>query len=389
MSATIKLKFNQQIRQWRHELHQIPELAFEEHETSSYVAKKLRSFRGIDVVEGLGGTGIVGSLTLGTSQSVIALRADMDALPLTEQASHLPISRNEGRMHACGHDGHMAMVLGAAAILSEEGGFNGTIRFIFQPAEEPGHGAQAMVDGGLFEQFPVDSIFGLHNIPGLAAGTLHFNTGAVLASEDNFKIHIKGVGGHSSAPHHVVDPLVTAAEIVLALQTIVSRDVDPAQRAVVSCTEIITDGARNAIPSEVIIRGDTRAFTEETRNLLERRIREISTGVSNAYGATCEVSYTREFEPTINDADSVKAAIQTAIATIGHDNVDPASEPAMASEDFGVFAREVAGCFASIGNGTTPTGGGTPLHNNTYVFNDEILDIGVQYYVQLVRSILK
>ena len=341
---------------------------------------------GFDVVTGIGGTGLVGSLTRGTSPRAVALRSELDALPITEESRLAYASEHPGTMHACGHDGHLAMLLGAAAELAAVGGFDGTVRVILQPAEEPGRGAQAMVDDGLFERFPVGSIYGLHNAPGLPAGRLYTRTGPVMASEDNFTIHVTGRGGHASAPHLVVDPLVIGAEIVMALQHVVARSVDPIRTAVVSCTDLRTDGARNAIPSHVTITGDTRSFDPEVQALLERRIREVSTGVAAAHGATAEVTYTHEFAPTVNDAACVDIAQRAASAALGADRVDATADPIMASEDFGVLATHVPGCLAFLGNGTEPDAGGVPLHSHDYVFNDEILEAGVDYYVQVVRD---
>jgi hippurate hydrolase len=370
-------------RTWRRDLHQIPETAFEEHETSTYVARVLREV-GYDVTAGIGGTGLVGSLTRGSSGRAVGLRSELDGLPLTEHSSIDHPSRHPGRMHACGHDGHLAMLLGAAATLAEDPHLDGTVRVIMQPAEEPGRGAQAMVDDGLFERFPIERLFGVHNAPGLPAGHLHTRPGPVMASEDNFTIAVAGRGGHASAPHLVIDPLVVAAEIVVALQHVVARNVDPVRTAVVSCTDICTDGARNAIPSHVIITGDTRSFDPEVQDLLERRIREISHGVAAAHGATVEVTYTHEFAPTVNDAETTRIAAQAAVAALGAEWVVIDADPIMASEDFGVLARYVPACLAFLGNGTEPDQGGTPLHSHDYVFNDDILRAGIAYYRQTV-----
>jgi hippurate hydrolase len=370
------------VRAWRHELHRMPEPAFAEHETSAFVAGVLRDL-GFDVVTGLGGTGVVGSLTRGGSGRAVGLRCELDALPIAERSGVDYVSRNEGCMHACGHDGHMAVQLGAAAELAEEGGFDGTVRVIFQPAEEPGRGAQAMIDDGLLVRFPVDAVFGLHNVPGLPAGHVHTRPGPVMAGEDNFTIRVHGRGGHSSAPHLGVDPLVVGAEIVLALQHVVARSVDPVRTAVLSCTDVRTDGARNAIPSTVTITGDTRSFDAGVQALLERRIREISNGIAAAHGARVEVAYTHEFAPTVNDADCVAVACAAAARAIGEERVDPDADPLMASEDFGILARHVPACLVLLGNGTTPAAGGTPLHSHDYVFNDEILASGVAYLRQV------
>ena len=375
------------VQQWRHDLHQIPETAFTEHATAGFVAGVLQGL-GFEVETGLGGTGVVGSLTRGSTTRSIGLRADMDALPLSEQGRHEHLSRNPGTMHACGHDGHMAMVLGAAAVISEDAGLDGTLRLIFQPAEEPGHGARAMLDDGLLERFPLDALYGLHNLPGLPTGHLHTRPGAIMASEDNFEIRVQGRGGHAARPHMVIDPLVVGAEIVMALQTVVARSVDPAHSAVLSCTDFRTDGIRNAIPGEVVITGDTRSFDPAIQAILEERIRSVSTGVASAHGATCSVSYTHEFAPTVNDPGCAALMVDAAVAALGPDRVDAECSPIMGSEDFGVFAREVPSCFAFIGNGTEPGQGGTPLHSSDYDFNDEALLAGIDVYVRLVRQAL-
>lgn len=375
------------LRRWRHHLHQHPEPASEEHATSEYVAAELEQL-GYDVTRSVGGTGVVGSLSRGTSGRAIGLRADMDALPLQEDGDRPHGPRNPGTMHACGHDGHMAMVLGAAAELAAHDRFDGTVHAVFQPAEEPGRGAQAMVDDGLFDRFPIDALYGLHNLPGLAAGHLHTRPGGIMASEDNFEIHIIGRGGHAAAPSMVVDPIVVGAEIVLALQTVVARNLDPIHPAVFSCTDFRTDGARNAIPGQVRITGDTRSFDPEVQQLLKRRVREIAQGVAAAHGAHCAVTYTHEFAPTINDPHATTTAVAAAEQALGAHRVRGDCAPIMASEDFEVFARHVPACFAFLGNGTVPGEGGTPLHNRDYDFNDNILGAGVAYYAQLVRNLL-
>jgi hippurate hydrolase len=372
---------------WRRDLHRIPETAFEEHQTSAYVARVLTQL-GYEVTTGIGGTGLVGSLTRGTSGRAVALRSELDALPIQEDSGVEPPSEHPGRMHACGHDGHMAMLLGAAARLAEEGGFDGTIHTVFQPAEEPGRGAQRMVDDGLFERFPVQGVYGIHNHPGSPAGHLLSRSGPVMASEDNFTIRVTGRGGHASAPHLVVDPLVVAAEIVVALQHVVARNVDPVRTAVLSCTDLVTDGARNAVPTHVTITGDTRSFDPAVQALLERRIREVSSGVTAAHGAMATVDYTHEFAPTINDPACVEVAQRAATAALGAEHADVHADPIMASEDFGVLARLVPGCLAFLGNGTEADLGGIPLHSHDYRFNDAILPAGAAYYTQVVRDVL-
>lgn len=374
-----------QLRAWRHHLHRHPETAFAEHTTAAYVAGVLEEL-GYDVTRDIGRTGVVASLTRGTSGRAIGLRADMDGLPIQEVAGREHGSVNAGAMHACGHDGHMSMALGAAAVLAEDGGFDGTVRIVMQPAEEPGRGAQAMLVDGLLERFPLDALYGLHNMPGIPAGHLHVRPGGIMASEDNFTIVVHGRGGHAARPEAVIDPLVIGAEIVLALQTIVARDVEPTQPAVVSCTGFETDGARNAIPSTVRISGDTRSFDEAVGGLLERRIRQIATGVASAYGARAEVTYTHEFAPTINDPRVTARAVAAAEATLGEERVVGDCAPIMPSEDFGVFARHVPACFALLGNGIEPGCGGTPLHSADYDVNDDVLAAGVDFYVGVVRA---
>ncbi|HMM94057.1 amidohydrolase [Phycicoccus sp.] len=373
------------LRTWRRDLHRIPETAFEEHATSTYVADALETL-GFSVSRGVGGTGVVGSLTRGTSTRSVGLRADMDALPIAEVEGRTHGSTHPGRMHACGHDGHMAMVLGAAATAAADDTLDGTVRVIFQPAEEPGRGAQAMIDDGLLERFPLDALHGLHNLPGIPTGHLHTRAGGIMASEDNFTIVITGRGGHAARPDAVVDPLVIGAEIVLALQTVVARTIDPVTPAVLSCTEFHTDGARNVIPGTVTITGDTRSFDPAAQTILERRIREISLGIAAAHGATASVAYTHEFAPTVNDPERAALAARAAATALGEDRVDGTCLPIMPSEDFGVFARHVPSCFSFIGNGTDDAAGGTPLHSRTYDFNDDVLTAGVAFYTEVLRQ---
>lgn len=386
-TATSAATTDPRLRLWRHQLHRIPETAFSEHATSAYVADVLTGL-GFDVVSGVGGTGVVGSLRRGRSERAVGLRCELDALPITENSGVAYASTHPGSMHACGHDGHMAMLLGAAAALAGRSDFDGTVRALFQPAEEPGRGAQAMIDDGLLERFPLDSLYGLHNFPGLPAGHLHTRSGPVMAGEDNFSVHVRGRGGHASAPHLVIDPLVIGAEIVTALQQVVARNVDPIATAVLSCTGLHTDGARNAIPSNVHITGDTRSFDRGVQTLLEQRIRAISTGIAAAHGATAEVTYTHEFAPTVNDAGCAERGAHAARTALGPERVDGDCDPVMASEDFGVLADHVPACLALLGNGTTAGEGGTPLHSHDYVFNDRILAAGVAFYDQVVRDTL-
>ncbi|SAL35798.1 amidohydrolase [Caballeronia udeis] len=380
------LDFDRQLTQWRHRLHRAPETGFEEHETSTFAAGVLEGF-GLEVTRGIGGTGFVASLSCGDGRGVIGLRAEMDALNIHEQAPERSYaSVRAGKSHACGHDGHMSMVLGAAKLLCERRDFSGTVRFIFQPAEEHGKGAKAMIADKLFERFPVDEIYGVHNIPGQCAGTIATRAGGIMASEDNFVIRINGQGGHAARPHMTIDPIVIAAEVVLALQTVVSRSVDPGVSAVISCTELFTDGIRNAIPGQVIIKGDTRSYTPDVQRLLETRMRKISEGICTAHGAECSFEYTHEFVPTVNTPECVPTAIAAATAIVGAANVDGNVAPMMISEDLRAFLQVVPGNFAFIGNGAEGEPGATPLHNARYDFNDTVLPIGARYLAEIVRT---
>ncbi|MGM0603805.1 MAG: M20 aminoacylase family protein [Bacillota bacterium] len=370
-----------QLVDWRHYLHKNPETAFEEKKTAEFVKEKLLKM-GYDVETGIGKTGVVASLSVGDGDKVIGIRADMDAINITEKTNFSYVSKNKGKMHACGHDGHMATALGAAKIISESKKFNGTVRFIFQPAEEPGKGAQAMMDDNLFEKFPIDEFYALHNMPQLPEGEIHSKVGPIMASEDNFKIHIKGEGGHSSAPDVVIDPLVIASEIIFSLQTIVARSVNPIDTAVVSCTEIHTDGTRNVIPSNVIITGDTRSYTPETQQLLEKRMKTICHNICRAHGAKCNFYYSNSFSPTINSEECHNTAVEAAANVLGEKNVVAEASPMMSSEDFGRFIEEVPGCLVFLGGREEEV---YPLHSAYYDYKDENIIRGVEFFVEIVK----
>ncbi|PBB28414.1 amidohydrolase [Mesorhizobium sp. WSM4312] len=367
---------------WRRDLHAHPEFGFEEKRTAAFVAAKLREFGLDDVAEGVGGTGVVGTLKRGTGNRAIALRADMDALRISEQSSAPYRSGNPGVMHACGHDGHTAMLLGAAKLLAGEGGFDGTVRFIFQPAEEWGRGALAMLDDGLMQRFPFDEIFGLHNMPGLPVGHFETRAGPVMSAEDNFEIVLRGFGGHAARPHSGNETLVAACALVTNLQTIVSRRLSPADIAVVSVTELITDGTRNALPGLARILGDTRSFRPEVSAAIERQMRTIAEGTAAAYNIAAEVNYTREFVPLHNDAELVEAAFAAAKKIFDPGNVAVAREPMTASEDFARFLDHVPGCFVFLGNGEASA----PLHNSSYDFNDDGLVFGASFHAAIARQ---
>ncbi|THK37191.1 amidohydrolase [Ensifer sp. MPMI2T] len=365
---------------WRRDLHAHPEFGFEERRTSAFVAAKLREF-GLDVAEGIGGTGVVGTLHRGNGNRAIALRADMDALRIPEQGQAEYRSQTPGVMHACGHDGHTTMLLGAAKLLAEDGGFDGTVRFIFQPAEEWGKGALAMLDDGLMERFPFEEIYGLHNMPGLPVG--HFETcaGAMMSAEDNFEIVLKGVGGHAARPHAGNEVLVAACALVTNLQTIVSRRLSPADIGVVSVTELITDGTRNALPGLARILGDARSFRPEVSAEIEKQMRVIAHGTGLTYNVSTEVIYTREFVPLLNDAALVEEAFAAARTVLEPDHIATAREPMTGSEDFARFLEHIPGCFVFLGNGRDSA----PLHNPTYDFNDAGLIHGTRFHAAIVK----
>lgn len=367
---------------WRHDLHAHPEFGFEVERTAAFVAAKLREFGLDDVAEGVGGTGVVGTLKRGSGNRAIALRADMDALRISEQSAAPYRSGNPGIMHACGHDGHTAMLLGAAKLLAEEGGFDGIVRFIFQPAEEWGKGALAMLDDGLMQRFPFDEIFGLHNMPGLPIGHFETRVGPVMSAEDIFEIVLRGLGGHAARPHSGHETLVAACALVTNLQTIVSRRLSPADISVVSVTELITDGTRNALPGLARILGDARSFRSEVSAEIECQMRIIAEGIATAYNVAAEVNYTREFVPLRNDAELVDAAFAAAGTVFERGNIAVAREPMTASEDFARFLDHVPGCFVFLGNGEASA----PLHNSSYDFNDDGLLFGANFHVAIARQ---
>lgn len=368
---------------WRRDIHQRPELAFKENRTAKKVAALLKSF-GLAVHEGIGKTGVVAALKRGTGNKAIGLRADMDALPICEMGSPAYKSIHEGVFHGCGHDGHTSMLLGAAKHLAEHGQFDGTVYFIFQPGEENGDGALAMIEDGLLSRFPMDAIYGMHNMPGIPLGHFAVRRGQMMTSEDNFVITIKGQGGHASMPNMSKDPMTIGAEMVLALQTIISRSISPADWGVVSVTEFITDGARNILPSTVTISGDVRTLDPGVQVHIEQRIRDISTGLSAAYGVTATVEYSAEFVVLENSETETAAAIKAAEKTVGKSHVDPNCTTCACSEDFAQFLKKVPGCFILIGNGDGPED--KPLHNPYYDCKDSILTLGADYWVNLVEG---
>ena len=383
LTSSVRTEFAA-MQAWRHDIHRHPELAFEEHRTAGKVIELLRSF-GIDVHDHIGGTGVVGVLKKGCSKRAIGLRADMDALKISEQNTFGHCSRHLGKMHACGHDGHTAMLLGAAQYLAKSGDFDGTVVFIFQPAEEHGDGAKAMLEDGLFERFSVDAVYAIHNFPSLATGRFAVRAGSIMAAEDNFEITINGTGCHAAMPHLGKDAMVISAEIITAMQSLVSRTLDPIDSAVVSFTELVTDGTVNVIPSQVTLRGDTRSLTAEVQNRIEATMERIVSGICAAYGATYQFSYRHNFVPTINSADEASIAANIAGGIVGAQNVIGDSRPIMASEDFGYMLQIKPGAYLLLGNGEDGVGG-CSLHNSKYDFNDDILTIGADFWVALTES---
>lgn len=370
---------------WRRHIHAHPETAFEEVNTSDYVAVLLESF-GLEVHRGLARTGVVGVLhgTQGSGKC-IGLRADMDALDMQEDNQFPHASRTPGKMHACGHDGHTAMLLGAARVLAASRDFAGTINFIFQPAEENVGGGKAMMADGLFEQFPCDAIFGLHNWPPLSAGRIGLRPGPMMAAADLFFITVHGKGGHAAAPHRTTDPIVTAAAIISSLQSITSRSIDPIESAVVSVTRIMGGSTTNVIPDSVEFCGTARSFTSEVRDIVERRIGEVAANIATAHGARVDYRFERGYPPLVNDAEATTLAASAARAVVGEENVDVSYPPFMGGEDFSFMLQEVPGCYLFLGQGA---GEAPMVHNSRYDFNDAVLTTGASYFVEVARTAL-
>jgi hippurate hydrolase len=370
---------------WRRDLHQHPEMAFQEERTSNLVAARLESF-GIDITRGIAETGIVGTLKAGTSSRSIGLRADMDALRITEQNGFSHRSSHDGTMHACGHDGHTTMLLGAARYLAKTRAFDGTVHFIFQPAEEGEGGAHRMIEEGLFDRFPCESVFGMHNWPGMPAGHFGLRPGPMMASFNVFEIEVTGRGAHAAMPHLGVDPILAASHLVVALQSITSRNVSPVDSAVVTVTQIHAGEAWNVIPPRCVLRGTTRAFSPETQDLVEQRVREVTAGIAQSFGTTATVRYERRSPATVNaEAETLRCA-DVLRGLVGSDKVHYGIEPTMGSEDFSYMLQKKPGCYVFIGNG--PGEGGCLLHNPRYDFNDDVLTLGASYWARLVESLL-
>ncbi len=374
------------MRRWRRQIHQYPETAFEETETARLVADRLRQ-AGIEVHQGLAKTGVVGVLRRGNSTNSLALRADMDALFIQEQNQFDYTSRHHGKMHACGHDGHTAMLLGAACFLATRGRFDGTVYFIFQPAEEGRAGAHQMISEGLFEQFPAQRVFGMHNFPDFPVGHFAVRTGPMMASFDCFEITLNGQAAHAAMPHLGSDVLVAVAHLVTQLQTIVSRRIDPVDPAVLSVTQIHGGSTWNALPASAVLRGTFRCFKDSVRAQLEHNISHLVRSVAHSFDIQTDIRFNPEnsgYPVTVNSPDETASAIRAAIAVAGIDCVDTNPMPSMGAEDFAFMLQQKPGCYLWIGNGSSD--GGCLLHNPHYDFNDQILPLGAAYWARLVEN---
>ena len=387
------LQFQNELKLIRRTIHAQPELSYEEFKTSDLVAEKLTEW-GIPVIRGLGGTGVVGIISNGNSKRSVGLRADMDALPLQELNEFAHKSVNAGKMHACGHDGHTTMLLGAAHYLAKHKNFDGTVYVIFQPAEEGAGGAKRMMDEGLFEQCPMEAVFGMHNWPGSPAGTMGVIPGPMMASSNEFELTIKGKGSHAAQPHLSIDPVLVAVQIAQSWQTIISRNKNPLDAGVLSITQIHSGSATNIVPDTASMIGTVRTFTLDTLSLIEQRMKEIAEHTATAFGASVEFAFKRNYPPLINHEPETQFALEIMEAIVGSNGVLKKIEPTMGSEDFAFMLQEKPGCYVFIGNGdgthrTAGHGlGPCNLHNPSYDFNDELLPIGASYWVRLAEQFL-
>ncbi|KQN79680.1 amidohydrolase [Duganella sp. Leaf61] len=387
------IAFQSEIQQIRRDLHAHPELCYEEQRTSDVVADKLTQW-GIPVIRGLGVTGVVGIIKHGTSERSIGLRADMDALPMQEINTFDHASRHPGKMHACGHDGHTAMLLGAAKHLAEHRNFDGTVYLVFQPAEEGGAGAKRMIEDGLFEQCPMDAIYGMHNWPGIPAGHMSVVEGPMMASSNEFYLTIKGKGAHAAQPHKGIDPVMVAVQIAQSWQTIISRQKSPLDTAVLSITQIHAGSATNVIPDDAKMVGTVRTFTWPVLDLIEQRMEEIARHTAAAFGAEAEFRFRRNYPPLVNHPAETRFAVEVMKEVLGAERVDDQVEPTMGAEDFAYFLQAKPGCYMFIGNGEGDHRDGghglgpCVLHNGSYDFNDNLLPIGSSFWVRMVEKSL-
>ncbi len=378
--------FHAEITAWRRDFHQHPELLFDVHRTAEKIKNLLHDFGCDEVVGAIGKTGVVGIIKGKTNKSgkVIGLRADMDALPITERTGKEYASKFAGKMHACGHDGHMAMLLGAAKYLAETRNFDGAVALIFQPAEEGGGGGDLMVKDGLMEKFNISEIYGMHNFPGISVGSFIIREGAFLAATDEFTIEIEGIGGHAAMPHLAADPIIGGAHLITGLQTIISRNIDPVKAAVLSVTAINAGKAFNVIPRTANIKGTVRTLDEEVRDLVEKRMKEFISNAASAFNLKAKLYYKRGYPVMSNHPKQTDFAANVAAQIVGEEKVDRNVPPIMGGEDFAYMLNARPGAFIGIGQGDS-----AGLHEDTYDFNDEIIPLGCTYWVQLVQSALK
>ncbi len=370
-----------EVTEWRRHIHAHPELLYAVENTAAFVAEKLRAFGVDEVVTGIGRTGVVGLIRGKGEGRTIGLRADMDALPLTEITGKPYASQTAGKMHACGHDGHTAMLLGAAKYLAENRNFNGNIAVIFQPAEEGGAGGDAMVKDGMMERFQIAEVYGMHNMPGLPVGHFAIRKGAIMAATDEFTVSIKGVGGHAAMPHKTIDPIAIGAQIVSNLQLIASRSANPLKSVVVSVTTFNAGNAHNVIPNDASFAGTVRTLDPEMRDLAEQRFKQIVTGIATSHGAEVKIEFHRNYPVTFNHADETDHAIAVAEEIAGAGNVIPNIDPMMGGEDFSYMLLARPGAFIFVGNGDS-----AGLHNPAYDFNDEAIAHGISYWVRLAEQ---
>ena len=382
-----------EIQQIRRDIHAHPELCYEERRTADVVANQLSAW-GIPVLRGLAETGVVGIIKKGSSKRAIGLRADMDALPMQEINQFPHASRHQGKMHACGHDGHTAMLLGAAHYLQQHGQFDGTVYLIFQPAEEGGGGARRMIAEGLFEQCPMDEIYGMHNWPGIGVGQFGVTAGPMMASSNEFEVFVDGKGSHAAQPQKSIDPVMVAVQIAQSWQTIISRNVNPLNAAVLSLTQIDGGSATNVIPNFARMAGTVRTFEVAVLDLIEARMQEVAEHTARAFGATVRFAFRRNYPALVNDPEKTAFAVKVVQDIVGIANVDDKTEPSMGAEDFAYFLQARPGCYVFIGNGDGDHRshghglGPCNLHNGSYDFNDDLLPIGATYWVRLTEACL-
>lgn len=397
----MKNKITETINSWqtemtaiRRDIHAWPELAFTEHKTSDKIVQLLQSW-GIETHQGLGKTGVVGCIQGTSTGRSIGLRADIDALPITETNTFDHVSQNHGKMHACGHDGHTAMLLTAARYLAANRDFCGTVYVIFQPAEENGGGADAMIKDGLFDKFPMDAVFGMHNWPGIPVGSFALTSGPIMASSNVFEITITGRGAHAAMPHLGVDPIVTAAQLTCAFQNITARELDPLESGVISVTQIKSGSANNVIPDTATLTGTVRTLNNHTLDFIETRMREISSHLCQAMRCKLDFNFHREYPATINHPDETKLCHKVLIDLVGADHIDPNTKPSMGAEDFAFMLNQKPGCYIWIGNGDGDHraqghgAGPCTLHNSSYDFNDDLIPLGASYWVMLTHKFLQ